>query len=105
MTRLFLTLIFCLGSAAGAAAAAEATPAPQRVAAAQAKPDIVQAALVIPGTAPMRAPTPQAAAQAPAAPMDATAEDDGEHHGTAMLLAALALMMGIALRRWGTADR
>ena len=114
MTRFILSIILCIG-AGGAfaqtaasrhpdAVHANAAIAAQSAASTDVQPKIVQAALVLPTSGqPLRGagvstPAQQAGVAAPAA-------TEEEHPTTAMLLAALALMLGIALRRWSLGDQ
>jgi hypothetical protein len=114
MTRFILSIILCIGAASafGQTAAprqAEAQPANAAIAAQSAtstdvQPKIVQAALVLPTSGqPMRSAGVPSTAQQAGAAAPANAED--EHPTTMMLLAALALMLGIALRRWSLGDQ
>jgi hypothetical protein len=113
MTRFILSIILCAGAAGAMAQNAaprqdDAVHAHARTSAptassTEAQPKIVQAALVMPTQG-----QPMRGAGAPTAAQNAAAQVPGsedEHPTLLMLLAALALMMGIAVRRWSLGDQ
>ncbi len=94
-----LLLLAATCTAQAAAPAAAATHAAAARATPPADPALIQTALVVPGPAHRAAPGAAAATTAPADPQPA---GDGHPPTTAaMLVAGLALMTGIAVRRWG----
>lgn len=112
MSRLLFAIALCMAMQA-ATAEAEAAALPQAqattAAAAVAAVSVVQASLSLPeqeakGSQPAKS-TP--AMKASLKPGDQKEERESGHRPTtgAMLLAALALMTGIALRRWGAGQQ
>jgi len=115
MTRFILSIILCIGAGSAFAQTAasgqsdavhtNAAIAAQSAPSTDVQPKIVQAALALPtsGQSPRGPGVSSPAQQAGATAQAAVAEE--EHPTTLMLLAALALMLGIALRRWSLGDQ
>jgi len=116
MTRFILSIILCIGAGSAFAQTAasrqsdavhaNAAIAAQSAPSTDVQPKIVQAALALPTSGQsLRGPGVSSPAQQAGATAQAAVAAEEEHPTTLMLLAALALMLGIALRRWSLGDQ